>query len=209
MEEKNTVLNYEDDGWDDLFLAPELLSSGYEYKLIADNPCFGVYTMPLFSSKFCNDLLAELKTFDNWTEGRHENYPTNDVLIENFNKDLAEIYASTIKNIIVPTVDSLYDTTINKKRLKCETFIIRYNPDIQGSLKLHHDASTFTSLVTLSAPTDYVGGGTFFPEHKTLLKGKQGEVALHPGALTHKHGGRPITSGERYLIVSFCRIDYS
>ena len=73
---------------------------------------------------------------------------------------------------------------------------------------MHHDASSFTLLTTLSSKEDYEGGGTYFPEHKICVKGEQGNMTIHPGNLTHKHGGRPITSGERYIIVSFCRIPY-
>jgi hypothetical protein len=25
----------------------------------------------------------------------------------------------------------------------------------------------------------------------------------HPGQITHKHGGRPVTEGTRYILVSF------
>jgi len=41
-----------------------------------------------------------------------------------------------------------------------------------------------------------------------LLKAKQGEVAIHPGMMTHQHGVRPIIAGERYAMVSFCRLKF-
>ena len=43
---------------------------------------------------------------------------------------------------------------------------------------------------------------------KLVLKADQGVVAVHPGMFTHKHGVRPIVSGERYAMVSFCRLNF-
>jgi hypothetical protein len=208
MSLENTVLNYINNDWDKLYLSPQLLSTQYEYKLIADKHSFGLYTIPIFSKKFCKELLEELKKFDNWTINRHRNYPTNDVLIQDFNEDFANLYNTIIKNIGVDAVNKLFDANVNKEKIIHESFIVRYNPEIQGALKLHHDASSFTLLTTLSSKEDYEGGGTYFTEHNCLIKGNQGDMTIHPGNLTHKHGARPIISGERYVIVSFCKIKY-
>ena len=97
---------------------------------------------------------------------------------------------------------------IDLKDFHHETFIVRYNPELQGHLDLHHDRSAFSTIITLSSDEDYEGGGTYFTMHKLLLKAKQGHVTIHPGQMTHRHGVRPITSGERFAIVSFCRIHY-
>jgi hypothetical protein len=51
---------------------------------------------------------------------------------------------------------------------------------------------------------DYEGGGTYFKQQKLLHRGEIGEVTMHPGNITHKHGARPTTGGTRYVIVSFC-----
>ena len=52
---------------------------------------------------------------------------------------------------------------------------------------------------------DFEGGGTYFPQHEKLIKEPKGNLVVHPGRMTHWHGVRPITSGERYVIVSFCK----
>ena len=93
---------------------------------------------------------------------------------------------------------------------KIETFIIRYRPELQNSLNLHHDASEFSVILNLSKEgEDFEGGGTYFPQHELLLKAPKGHLVMHPGRMTHYHGVRPITSGERYVIVSFCKFDRS
>ncbi len=89
--------------------------------------------------------------------------------------------------------------------LRDESFIIRYRADEQSHLSLHHDYSNLTTLVNLN-PGEFEGGGTYFPKYKTLSNPKQiGTMTLHPGNITHKHGARPVTSGTRYVIVSFLK----
>lgn len=193
--------------WDQKYLAPELVLTNFNYKLLAEEHGFGLYTFPLFSKKFCTELISKLRNFDNWTVNRHKTYPTNDVLIQDFDKNFAIIYDNIVRNILQPALNKLYDCEIGQNFVH-ETFIIRYKPELQGHLDLHHDSSTFTFCVTFSAEDDYEGGGTYFPKHKLLLKAGQGVVAIHPGMMTHQHGVRPIIRGERYAMVSFCKLKF-
>jgi len=88
--------------------------------------------------------------------------------------------------------------------LNSENFLARYHPYAQYHLSLHHDHSQITTVVTLNE--DFTGGGTYFSKQKTKLQGKKGEISIHPGQITHRHGGLPVLSGQRYIIVSFCTI---
>ena len=85
-----------------------------------------------------------------------------------------------------------------------ENFIARYHPYAQYHLSLHHDASQITTVITLNE--DFEGGGTYFPNQNSKLKGNKGDMSIHPGQITHWHGGLPVESGQRYIIVSFCRL---
>ena len=72
----------------------------------------------------------------------------------------------------------------------------------QGSLDIHHDASLITLNVRLN--NDFKGGGTYLPRYKkTLQPKKSGNAMAHPGSITHKHGGRPVEEGTRYILVTF------
>jgi len=207
---ENKIENNEDlfeynEKWDSKNLAPELVLTNYNYKLISQEQSLGLFTYPLFSKQFCSNMIAKLDKFTDWTQNRHRTYPTNDVLIENFDKSFATIYDSIVRHILFPSLNKLYDCEISND-FKHETFIVRYRPELQGHLDLHHDSSNFTFCVTFSAEADYEGGGTWFPKHNTLLKAGQGVVAMHPGLMTHQHGVRPIISGQRYAMVSFCKL---
>ena len=200
------ILPYTGDAWDQQYVAPELTSTKYNYKLVSNKLGFGVYSFPLFSRKFCSELVQDLEQYSGWTENRHDRYPTNDVLLKNYSASMHGLYLECLKNLIIPAVNKLFvGSTFDSEELNEETFIARYRPDIQSGLDLHHDESVFTAVTTISAKADYSGGGTFFEEQQLTVRAEAGHVLLHPGKLTHRHGARPVTNGTRYVIVSFCK----
>jgi len=201
------IYKYKDKEWDNKYLSSHLLTTGYEAKLIANKLSFGIYSFHYFTDAFCDELVSDLKKFNGWTKDRHGNYPTNDVLLRDYHPTLYGIYDTCIKNIVIPIVNTLYEgSTFKKEKLVHETFIVRYKPGVQNSLRLHHDASVFSIILNLSQyGVDFEGGGTYFPQHEKLIKEPKGNLVVHPGRMTHWHGVRPITSGERYVIVSFCK----
>ena len=200
----DAIFEYSGDEWDEKYMSKELTLTNYKLKLISDEKCFGLFKFPLFSPQFCNKLVNNLKQFDNWTINRHELYPTNDILLKEYSMKFYSIYDSILKNILVPGLFELYNLKVDN--FVHETFIIRYKPELQGHLNMHHDSSSFTFCTTFSADEEYEGGGTYFPKHNYFLKAGQGECVVHPGMLTHEHGVRPIIKGERYAMVSFCKV---
>jgi len=87
--------------------------------------------------------------------------------------------------------------------METETFIIKYEESVQGHLGLHHDHADISCVLALNE--GYEGGGTYFSRQKELHKGKTGYISIHPSQVTHMHGARPVSKGERYVTVSFCR----
>ena len=174
-----------------------------EYQLLVDEPATHVYTFPFFTKIFCDEII-ELGEKQKWKNDRHEFYPTTDNLLEVLNMD--KIYNKLINQFIRPLAIWAYglegkswDTLVD------ESFIIRYKPDDQSHLSLHHDFSNITTLVNLNSG-EFKGGGTYFPKYKTNVNPTEpGIMTLHPGNITHKHGARPVTEGTRYVIVSFIR----
>ena len=174
-----------------------------EYDLLVDEPLVNCYEFPFFTKEFCDEiiLLAETKE---WTKNRHEFYPTTDNLLEVLG--MGEIYTRLLNEFVRPLAIWAYGLEgTSWDVLRDESFIIRYKANEQSHLSLHHDYSNLTTLVNLN-PGEFEGGGTYFPKYKTLSNPKQiGTMTLHPGNITHKHGARPVTSGTRYVIVSFLK----
>ena len=127
----SNLFEYSDD-WQKKFLAPEVVLTKYNFKLIANLQGQGIFTFPLFSKNFCNQLIKKLKKFDNWTTNRHEHYPTNDVLIEDFDMEFAKMYNTVLCDILLTAVHDLYEFPYpDPDMFDHETFIIRYKPEIR------------------------------------------------------------------------------
>ena len=74
--------------------------------------------------------------------------------------------------------------------------------DTQKELKPHHDAAVHTTVTCLNS--EFEGGGTHFIRQKYVHNPKKrGLTSIHPGRCTHYHEGLPITSGKRYILISF------
>jgi hypothetical protein len=86
-------------------------------------------------------------------------------------------------------------------------FIVKYNADEnngQKGLTPHHDASAYTINIALNSDNEYTGGGVnFLFKNLTFRNINTGYATLHPGRITHYHEAYPITSGKRYILVSF------
>ena len=194
------------DQWGKKYLSPVIRTQ--EWELIVDEVepkgSSNIFLTNFFQKDFCQEIIKMAEENGNWTEKRHEFYPTTDMLIETIGMN--EIYEDVLKNYLYPMAIDLWALEGKTwESLSSESFIIKYIPDQQSHLSFHHDYSLFTGLVTLN--DDFEGGGTMFRRQKTCVKQSIGTMALHPGNITHKHGARPITSGLRYVIVSFVNSD--
>jgi hypothetical protein len=187
--------------WVDKYINPAIARG--EYQLMIDELGPSVAEFPLFTQRFCEELIILAETQGEWTLGRHEFYPTNDMLMDAVG--MKEIYTRVIREFVAPL--ATYYWTLEGQgwdTVEDETFIIRYRADKQGHLSLHHDHSSYTIAVKLN--DEFEGGGTYFPAYKLNANPKRvGNAILHPGMISHRHGGRPVYSGTRYITVSFIR----
>lgn len=188
--------------WTKNFISPVVKTK--EWDLITDEVepkgSSNIFLTHFFTEEFCKGIIEEAEKSNRWTKKRHEFYPTTDMLVETIGMD--KIYEEVLKEYLYPMAIHLWDLEGKTwKALESESFIIKYIPNEQAHLSFHHDHSLFTGLVTLN--DGFKGGGTMFRRQKICVKQSIGTMALHPGNITHKHGARPITSGLRYVIVSF------
>ena len=176
-----------------------------DYDVICDNPIPGVFALDkLFTKKYCKELIDAAEKHGKWTTARHAEYPTHDIPLEEVSQGLSAEYMLYQLDNLVPYFASKYHLNIEDGQdLSFDTFIAKYSEGEQNMLGMHHDDSYLTTLVTLN--DDYEGGGTYFQDFNTLLKGAAGTVTIHPGELTHFHGARPTTKGTRYVLVSFIK----
>ncbi len=190
------------DGWKEKFLHRDITI--YKWDLYAQEELPNIYTIPCFTDLFCDYIIQEAEACNCWTVDRHESYPTTDMVMETLG--LHETYEAVLKEYVWPMAAYLYKLEEpDWIDLHSENFIARYHPYAQYHLGLHHDMSQITVVVTLNTE-DFTGGGTYFPNQQTSLKGLKGNISIHPGQITHRHGGLPVLTGQRYIIVSFCQL---
>jgi hypothetical protein len=84
-----------------------------------------------------------------------------------------------------------------------DLFFVKYGmgEGEQQSLAVHTDGSGFSFNILLNEPDDFLGGGTFFEQQNITVCPTRGEAIVHSGDV--RHGGKAITSGERYILVGF------
>lgn len=180
-------------------------------KNFVEQPCPDVYWFPAFSEKMCDDLVETMEDYGQWSGGTnkderlaggYENVPTVDIHMNQigFEKE----WLKFLKDFIVPVTEKLYPGYYPKAQAVMN-FVVRYRPDEQPSLRPHHDSSTFTINIALNTKhVDYTGGGCRFLRYDCNVEApRKGWSFMHPGRLTHYHEGLPVTSGTRYIMVSF------
>lgn len=186
------------DEWCNKYINPHILKG--QYKLMVDELGYNIIEFPLFTDKFCNEII-ELAESQSWVTDRHEYYPTTDQTMESLG--MQDIYQAVLERIVYPIWVWYWELEGNNwHKLTSENFIAKYDTKNQGSLNLHHDNSLITLNVRLN--DEFKGGGTYLPKYKlTTQPRKKGNAIAHPGMITHKHGGRPVEEGTRYILVTF------
>jgi hypothetical protein len=163
-----------------------------------------LFEFPLFNEDFCTWIIVEAERQSHWIHNRHQNYPAVDFELSAMGW-VGEHYTRVLQDYVAPIAKKIWGLEgdwVDKPY--CENFMIRYRPEDQSSLYLHHDFSHYTVGVRLNG--EFEGGGTYFQRlGKTLTPVRNGNAFLHPGMITHRHGARPIFSGKRYILVSFVR----
>ena len=172
-----------------------------EWDLIVDEPIESVFTFPLFTREFCEKIIREAEHCGQWERKRHEFYPTTDMLIEKIG--FQDIYHRILVEYVYPMSKHMWALEgRNWDDLASENFMIKYDSSVQGHLSLHHDNGSISCVLALN--DDFKGGGTYFWRQKKLHNGHVGHISVHPSVITHRHGGRPVEDGQRFIIVSFC-----
>ena len=173
--------------------------------------CTDMYEFPMFTELFCKMLIEECEHFGKWSNGNidedkpydprignKENYPTQDIHMDQIG--LNKVWLDIVKKYISRVAKKMYnDLTTKGYNI---AFVVRYTLDGQSELKPHHDCSVYSTVTCLNK--DFEGGGTYFvrqnyTHHSTDI----GYTTIHPGRCTHYHAGSKITSGKRYILVSF------
>eukprot|EP00054_Salpingoeca_dolichothecata_P017824 m.108010 g.108010 ORF g.108010 m.108010 type:complete len:791 (-) comp22611_c0_seq1:108-2480(-) len=197
--------------WKADFIHPEY-DTFTEYGFAQDGKCWDVYNFPLFSEKFCKEMIEEAEFCGEWSSGSnddkrlkggYEPVPTVDIHFNQMKFDTAWYWV--LKYFVAPPAQH-YFTGYTLRGRDTLDFIVKYTPKQQSALRPHHDASSVTINVALNrgGGVDYQGGGChFIRQNCSMINNPPGYSILFPGRVTHQHSGLTTTAGTRYLLVSF------
>jgi len=171
-----------------------------------------IWNIPFFSIDFCNYLIKISEEKNKWSSGdvgnnifdtrlnAIENIPTQDIHLKDL--DLHNFWNHIVNKYFKKIMAHLYKYLVKDYNI---SFIVKYDYEKgQKALQPHHDSSVYTINIALNSSNEYTGGGVNFLSRKCVIHNKNaGYLLLHPGKVTHYHEALPITSGKRYILVSF------
>ncbi|KAG8458537.1 hypothetical protein KFE25_003072 [Diacronema lutheri] len=122
-----------------------------------------------------------------------------------------ELFNAAVLPALFPAVvaafpDALGDVPPARLRVQA-AFVVKYNASAgQTELGYHRDGPLVTATCALNCPSEFDGGGTLieakdWPRSPAPIRLARGHALLHPGNV--RHGGAPITSGLRFVLVVF------
>ena len=195
--------NIDWDKWTERFIHPQTRVKDWDAILKEEGT--DIYTWPIFTKEFCDMMIDEAEKADVWTVARHEFYPTTDFVLTEIG--LNDLYMKVLHEYGFPIAKYIWGLEGRgcNEDIKAENFLAKYTSKAQGHLDSHIDNSNYS--ITLALNGDFTGGGTWYHRQNTLIKAPTGHVCLFPMP-THRHSGRYIDSGTRYIIVSFCKKGY-
>ena len=197
------------ENWKRKYIHPDLLSK--EYDLFVDEIQTNgigrdIYMFPGLKPQFCDQLLHMANIKNDWGRVGHEQYRTYDTWLQSIGMD--EVYKEFLQEYILPLGSCAFgEIGKDYKDIKeTENFIAKYPANhAHSALQVHIDDSDFSIQVSLNNMEEYVGGGTWYPKQKTLVKVPKGFIVMHPGSVGFSHGARRVMNGTRYQLVSFIK----
>jgi tetratricopeptide (TPR) repeat protein len=169
---------------------------------------------PLLSEEECQMVIQwaeqEATLRQGWTTSRHYAVPTTDLPIHEMTDTVLPWFRQLWKYRLGPLMERQFGTaTVGSDGSHLyvhDAFCVRYNSNEQRHLPLHRDESTHSFVLALNNGEEYEGGGTYIADLGTSIRpGIGGVVSFRGDSLLH--GGDPVVSGTRYIIVAFLYLD--
>jgi len=160
-----------------------------------------------FDGDECDRIMAAVDAAADargWDKDRHGKYPTTDMPMTAIGEMESEIRQMLFSRVLRPLAPLYLPEPFLPEHLQfIDLFFVKYSAaeGQQRGLTTHTDDSTFSFNILLNAADAFEGGGTLFEQSGQVVKPPRGCAVVHSGHA--RHGGLPITRGERYLLVGF------
>ena len=161
-----------------------------------------VYSVPLFTEKFCDMMLDEVKNMEQYL-GFSENSDEDELrqIPEITLQDNVPQLSSNLHSVVLNHMNPLFTAVWQRYSLKINSIqLANYNLAKREQGEWHHDASADISVVVPLNTGDYKGGGTEFHGKGVIPPLPRGHALFFP-SFTHMHRGLKVGKGDRYLLV--------
>jgi len=178
------------------------LYSSLPYRALLHGEVFVTTAQPL-PKAMCLNWIAKAEsaaqTQGGWSTDRHQSVSTTDMPIHEI-PEILEEWNDFFTDVLGPFLRDAFRIVRDIK--VHDAFLVKYEAASgQTHLPDHTDESQFSLTLSLNDTTDFVGGGTTFPEYDLTVRPEGGDfVAFRSTAL---HRGARITAGIRYIVVAF------
>jgi|EP00505_MAST-04D_sp_SCG-Rhode-Island_P002355 hypothetical protein len=170
----------------------------------------------------CEYLLAGIRAYTaehGWTSDRHRGYATTDVRAK-FLPIINAWILTTLETRLFPALMTRHGFERSTFAFR-DLFFVQYHAVEGGqrSVGVHRDGSVVSFNILLNATSEFTAGGTFFEgqgsvaadhgaatvaevnDEGVVFTINRGDMLVHSGKA--RHGGHPITDGERVILVGF------
>ncbi|XP_067910668.1 2-oxoglutarate and iron-dependent oxygenase domain-containing protein 2 isoform X1 [Heterodontus francisci] len=204
------------------FLAPEFCeivaycqSEDADFEGLLDRvhslPAERVYSIPVFTEEFCNQLIGELENFEqsDMPKGRPNTMNHYGVLLNELGFDESFI-TSLREDYLQPITSLLYPDCGGQSLDSHKVFAVKYAVNQDRDLSFHYDNAEVTLNVSLGK--DFSEGNLYFGDMRQVpvsesecveIEHRVSHGLLHRGQ--HCHGALPISSGERWNLIIWMR----
>lgn len=149
------------------------------------------------SEQWCIDLIAKAEKHGGWEPLPDDLFPAQEIRLKELGEGVFEELEKHWTSVVVPMVEA-YWHPIKMYGVR-DAFIMKYTPETQNKLALHHDASLVTGSIKLNE--QYKGGSLVYPRQDMSNDNtKVGNCILFPGQVTHGHQCLEITEGTKYSL---------
>ena len=167
---------------------------------------------PLLTALECDYVVQESEEWaeraGGWTSKRHFNHPTTDIPLAELPLTRRLLNEHVLPHRIYPMLGHAFEPFLSNWRALrvADAFVVKYNASGgQTFLSPHRDGSVLSFNIALNERGEYEGGGTWFDGLGGALPIDKGHVCSHASGVLH--GGHPITSGVRYILVAFVIVE--
>lgn len=170
-----------------------------------------VYRLPVFQTRFCEELLEELENFERSAapKGRPNTMNHYGILLNELGFD--EGFVSPLRQrYLQPLAALLYPDCGGRCLDSHKAFAVKYDMEEDLDLSYHYDNAEVTLNVSLGR--EFTQGNLYFGDMRQVplcetecreVEHRVGEGVLHRGQ--QMHGALPIASGQRWNLIVWLR----